>query len=103
MTCRVASRIGSSSLAPKPSIYAVSSQPFVTRLFRRNASKGTTPVPRPGWCKSELDKQTMGRWSVAAGVETQQPRGGVGRVVWRSEPVSTSFLLSTLPTNGGRS
>jgi hypothetical protein len=103
MTCRIASRIVSSSPAPKPFIYGVPSRTFVTRLFRRSASKGTTPVPIPGWCKSELDKQTMRRWSAAAGVAAQQPRGGVCRVVWHSEPAPTLLLLSTLPTNGGRS
>jgi hypothetical protein len=102
MTCRIARRIVSSSNAPKPFIYPDSPQAFGTRLFRRIASKGTTVVPIPGWCCGEPSKQITSKWPDTVGVVAQVGPGGACRVGWCSGRLTTSFLLSTWSTKGGR-
>jgi hypothetical protein len=102
MTCRVASRIVSSSKAQKPRISSGAVPTLATRLFRRIASKGSRPIPRPGWRESEPDKERSRCRFAAAGVATQWSWGDKRRVVWRSIAPATSFLPSPLPTNGGR-
>lgn len=103
MNCRIASRIVSSSQAQKSCISPAAIPTLATRLFRRIASKGTRPVPMAGWCEEWQDKQAVGRWFVATGVAVHHPRGGKRRVGWGSIVPATSFLPSTLTTNGARS